>query len=85
VTHVPAEVTARFRELEVRYAETARCRAAALQARLAYPGPLGELVYREIIAFAEFGYRFGDGVVPRLIDELLDNRPDPRAPEGRSG
>ena len=37
-----------------------------------YPGPVGELVRRELRAFVDFGYRFdGSGLVPRLVDELL--------------
>lgn len=32
-----------------------------------YPGPLGELVYRELTAYAEFGYCFSNnGLIPRL-------------------
>jgi len=47
--------------------EKARYREAARKGRLIYPGPLGELVHRELTAYAEFGYRFsGDGLIPRL-------------------
>jgi hypothetical protein len=52
--------------------ESARLRAAALHARRVLPGPLGELVHRELTAYAEFGYRFAaDALVPRLADEIL--------------
>src|SRR5882762_8193077 len=47
--------------------ERARYRAAAWLGRRIYPGPLGELVHRELSAYAEFGYRFSnDGLIPRL-------------------
>jgi hypothetical protein len=52
--------------------ESSRLRAAALHARRTIPGPLGELVHRELIAYAEFGYRFGaDALIPRLADAML--------------
>ena len=49
-----------------------RLRAAAFRATLAYPGPVGELLCRELLDWEEFGYRFGSGaLVTRLIDHLL--------------
>lgn len=52
--------------------EAARYRAAAGHARRVYPGPLGELVSRELSAYAEFGYRFDDdGLIPRLAAAVL--------------
>lgn len=52
--------------------EASRLRAAALHARRVYPGPLGELVARELTAYAEFGFRFAvDALVPRLATEIL--------------
>ena len=57
--------------------ERSRYRAAAGHARRVYPGPLGELAYRELIAYAEFGYRFSDdGLIPRLAAAVLAARPD---------
>jgi hypothetical protein len=45
---------------------------AAEHALRAYPGALGELVHRELRAFADFGYRLaGDGLVARLAVEVL--------------
>jgi hypothetical protein len=45
---------------------------AADLALRAYPGALGELVHRELRAFAEFGYRLaGDGLIARLAVEVL--------------
>ena len=41
------------------------------------PGPLGELAYRELIAYAEFGYRFSDdGLISRLAAAVLATRSD---------
>jgi hypothetical protein len=52
--------------------ERAKVRAAAHHSRRVYPGPLGELVHRELTAYAEFGYRFAiDALVPRLATEIL--------------
>jgi hypothetical protein len=47
-------------------------RAAALHARRVYPGRIGELVQRELTAYADFGYRFRtDALVPQLVSEVL--------------
>lgn len=52
--------------------EAARLRAAAVHALRVYPGPLGELVARELTAYAEFGYRFAtDALIPRLATAIL--------------
>ena len=58
--------------------ERSRVRAAALHARRLYPGDLGELAYRELVAYADFGYRFAaDALIPRLAAEILArSRPD---------
>lgn len=57
---------------ELHMHERSRYRAAAGHARRIYPGPIGELVYRELTAYAEFGYRFGDnGLIPRLVAAVL--------------
>lgn len=59
--------------------ERSRYRAAAGHARRLYPGPLGELVFRELTAYAEFGHRFsGDGLIPRLAATVLASRSDAR-------
>ena len=63
---------------ELHLHERSRYRAAAGHARRIYPGPLGELVYRELNAYAEFGHRFGDdGLIPRLAASVLAARSDP--------
>jgi hypothetical protein len=62
--------------------ERSRYRAAAVHARRVYPGPLGELVWRELNAYAEFGYRFTrDPLIPRLAAEILALPSAGRVPE----
>ena len=51
---------------------TERALAAADRAREVYPGALGELVDRELRAFAAFGHRLAaDDVIARLTTEIL--------------
>jgi hypothetical protein len=55
--------------------EKSRYRAAAAYAGRLYPGPLGELVHRELSAYAEFGRRFSsDALIPRLATSILAMR-----------
>ena len=43
------------------------------------PGPLGELAYRELTMYAEFGYRFSDdGLILRLAAAVLATWSDHR-------
>lgn len=57
--------------------EQGRYRAAAVHARRVIPGPVGELVHRELRAYAEFGYRFGpDALIQRLATAVLAIRSD---------
>lgn len=52
--------------------ERMRVRAAAFRATRLYPGPVGELVQRELLTWEEFGYRLGGGqLVMRLVAEVL--------------
>jgi hypothetical protein len=75
--------------------EKSRYRTAAVHARRVYPGPVGELVGRELNAYAEFGYRFSaDSLIPRLATAVLAapaahplpslGRADPRRPLTRA-
>lgn len=58
---------------EIHAHDRSRLRAAAQHARRLYPGGLGELVHRELTAYADFGFRFvGDALIPRLATEILD-------------
>ncbi|MCD2193689.1 hypothetical protein LQ327_09905 [Actinomycetospora endophytica] len=53
-------------------ADRSRCRIAAAHAQALQPGALGELIERELRAWADFGYQFdGDRLVPQLADEIL--------------
>lgn len=61
--------------------EQGRYRAAAGHARRVLPGPVGELVYRELSAYAEFGYRFA-GCVPPAGPRT--ESPAPRLPDAES-
>lgn len=55
------------------YQEQVRYRWAALHGRRMYPGALGELVFRELTAYADFGYRFNDdGLISRLAAAIHD-------------
>lgn len=60
--------------------------AAAEHALTAYPGPVGELIHREVQAFLDFGYRFGgSGLAERLVDHVLAARPALAARQVRRG
>jgi hypothetical protein len=53
-----------------------RLETAARLALVVFPGPVGELVSREISAYLSFGFRFdGSGLVPRLADQILASKP----------
>ena len=61
------------------FADAARYRAAAHRARRLLPGPLGELVQRELTAYADFGYRLStDHLIDRLAAQILTAEPPPR-------
>ena len=56
----------------LRLHEKSRLRAAAHHARRALPGPVGDLVHRELLAYAEFGYRmWDDALIPRVAADVL--------------
>lgn len=51
-----------------------RLRAAAFRATRLYPGPVGELLSKELLTWEEFGYRLGHGghsLILRLVDHIL--------------
>jgi len=71
-TRLPVAAPLRGDATTIPLHERSRMRAAALQARRLYPGGLGELVHRELLAYADFGYRFAaDALIPRLAAEIL--------------
>ena len=52
--------------------EKTRLRAAAFRVTHLYPGPVGELLSRELLVWEEFGYRLGgDQLIMRLVDHVL--------------
>lgn len=59
--------------------EKMRLRAAAFRVTRLYPGPVGEMLSREILTWEEFGYRLGGSqLVMRLVDFVLKAQmPDP--------
>ena len=54
------------------YRERVRLRAAALRAQTVYPGPIGELIYRDLMAWDEFGFRLGaHSLIAQVIAQIL--------------
>jgi hypothetical protein len=54
------------------YPERIRIRNAAHRAKRLYPGPVGELLFRELLMWEEFGYRFGGtALAEQLCDHVL--------------
>lgn len=57
--------------------EKLQVRAAAALASRIYPGPIGELISRELLTWDDFGYRFGSGsLIARVVEHLLKASPD---------
>lgn len=53
--------------------ERAKIRNAAYRATQVYPGPVGQLVSRELLIWEEMGWRLGHGtnaLVNRLVDDV---------------
>jgi|ERR1044071_3294159 hypothetical protein len=50
--------------------ERLRVRTAAYRATKIYPGVVGEVLARELLAWEEFGQRLGSGTVMRLVAHL---------------
>lgn len=63
--------------------EKMRIRAAAFRATRIYPGPVGELVSRELLSWEDFGYRLGGNrLIMDLVEHVLkdsETRPDAAA------
>lgn len=52
--------------------ERMRLRAAAFRAIRVYPGPVGELLSRELLSWEEFGYRLGSrGLIMGIVDAVM--------------
>ncbi|HEY1973253.1 MAG TPA: hypothetical protein VGH89_35245 [Pseudonocardia sp.] len=53
--------------------ERMRLRAAAFRATKVYPGPVGELLSRELLSWEEFGYRLGSrGLILGIVDAVMN-------------
>ena len=66
--HRTAEVS-RVSPVPMDHHEKMRLRAAAFRVTRLYPGPVGEMLSRELLTWEEFGYRLGGGqLVMRLVD-----------------
>ncbi|MEJ8280672.1 hypothetical protein [Pseudonocardia spirodelae] len=60
--------------------EKMRMRAAAFRATRIYPGPVGELISRELLGWEDFGYRLGgNGLVAGLVDHVMKATPPDRS------
>jgi hypothetical protein len=52
--------------------EKMRVRAAAFRATRLYPGPVGEMISRELLAWEEFGYRLGGAkLVMSVVEQVM--------------
>lgn len=52
-------------------AEKTRLRIIAAHALRLYPGAVGELISRELLAWEEFGFRIGDGALMARLAEKI--------------
>lgn len=59
--------------------EKMQVRAAAHRAKQLYPGPVGEFVARELLAWEDFGYRFTGPSTALLRHVLTAPMPDPES------
>jgi hypothetical protein len=72
-------------------AEKQRIRRQAYRATKVFPGPIGEMISRELTAWEEFGYRLGGkGLVMRLLidierREIPQPKPEPKPDETVQG
>jgi hypothetical protein len=65
---VPTDAPARMEQQE-----RMQLRAAAFRATRVFPGPVGELVSKDLLAFEDFGYVLGGhGLVARLVAAVMD-------------
>ncbi len=52
--------------------EKIQLRTAAFRATRMYPGPVGEVLSRELLAWEDFGFRLGGSApIMRLVDHIL--------------
>lgn len=54
-------------------ADRVRIREAAVRAAQVYPGPVGELLSRELLSWEQFGYRLGSRTaIMQIVDQVLN-------------
>ena len=54
-------------------ADRLRIREAAVRATLVYPGPVGELLSRELLTWEQFGYRLGSRTaIMQIVEQILN-------------
>lgn len=64
--------------------EKSELRHLAFKATRLYPGPVGELVSRELLAWEEFGYRLGSYAQVRALMRAVEQTPSPPMQEPRA-
>jgi len=65
---VPTDAPARMEQQD-----RMQMRAAAFRATRLYPGPVGELISKELMTWEEFGMKLGGhGLVARLVAAVMD-------------
>lgn len=66
--------------------EKMRLRNASFRATHKYPGPVGKLLAKEIMAWEEFGYRLGGHkLIMEIVNEILKEESDPPTVAERLG
>jgi hypothetical protein len=76
---VPVTLTSSDSDGRLALHDQAQLRSAARHARLVLPGAIGEVIARELNAYADFGRRFhSDALIDRLAQEVLATRPPVR-------
>jgi len=57
---------------KIEHVDRAKLMTTALRARRVYPGPVGELIARELSSWADMGFRYGGGsTIAKLVAAVL--------------
>lgn len=64
--------------------EKMRIREAAFHAKRIYPGPVGELIARELLSWEDFGYRLGGTDLIMSLVRFIMNSPTPPPTQART-
>lgn len=75
--------TARLEAMDM--LDRARIRAAAFRATRVYPGPVGELICSEVMAWEEWGYKFGSSSRIMALVEHIETAVTPVTCENKVG